>query len=113
MRSTPGGTTTQSARLQDKLNITGLRAGASPAGVVNFRLYQDNDKKELGCTVQIGSDLGRPIVAGVASTDEGVAVAGQGIYYWVAEYTGDQYNEPFFTPCGREVTTINDQQITN
>jgi len=105
-KATPGGTTTQ--LLQDKLTITGLRTGASPAGVVHFRLYKENDNND-GCTdgneVGNGLNLNRTIDNGVASTGTGVAV-GPGTYYWQAEYTGDQYNNGFTTACKSEVVTV-------
>jgi len=105
-KATPGGTTTQ--LLQDKLTITGLRTGASPAGVVHFRLYKENDNND-GCTdgneVGNGLNLNRTIDNGVASTGTGVAV-GPGTYYWQAEYTGDQYNNGFTTACKSETVTV-------
>jgi len=28
------------------------------------------------------------------------------VYYWIAEYTGDQFNAGFVTACGEETTTV-------
>ena len=104
-KAQPDGSTTQSWVLHDSLTITGIRPGAPvdaehPAASVDFYLYSDD-----ACSVEVGNELDRPISAGVASTEDGIAVSQPGFYYWTAFYSGDQYNEAFDTNCN-EVTLI-------
>ena len=96
----PTGTTTMKWVLHDSLAISGIK-GAAATATVNFRLYSNN-----ACSTQVGSELNRPIVNGVAQTFTGVVVTSAGTYYWQATYSGDVYNEGFVTPCMAEVTQI-------
>ena len=67
---------------------------------VIFRLYSD-----AGCSTEVGSET-VDLSGTSAATTDGVDVTDAGTYYWTAEYTGDQYNNGFTTPCGSEVTTV-------
>lgn len=100
-KAQPAGTTVMSWTIFDTLNITGIRLGSpDPAATVTFRLYSD-----AACSVQVGVDsVDATIVDGVANSTG--FVVGVGTYYWRVTYSGDQYNLPFTTECGYEVTTI-------
>jgi hypothetical protein len=99
-KAAPAGTTTMRWELHDTLTITGIKGNAGTASV-DFRLYSD-----AGCSTQVGAELNRPVVAGVATTSAGVQVSNQGTYRWRATYSGDAYNTGFTTPCGSEVSQI-------
>jgi hypothetical protein len=102
-KASPDGTTVQSWVLHDQLTLDKLRTGASNAGdsTVTFQLYSDNV-----CSIQVGEDEAVGISDGVAGTSAGVTVENTGLYYWVAEYSGDKYNKKFTTSCGDEITQI-------
>jgi Prealbumin-like fold domain len=113
----PSGTTVQRAVLHDKLTIGGIRLGAPvdaqhPAASVTFRLYSDS-----ACSALLGSDGPVSITfldpnaptTGTATTVNGVGPVSASpttIYYWTAQYTGDQYNTGFTTDCTVEKTTV-------
>jgi hypothetical protein len=101
-KASPDGSTVQTWIVKDSITITGIRAGSpAPAASVTFTLYSDDT-----CTTVVDSQVDGSIVAGVASTPTGIAVTDEGIYYWIATYSGDQYNTGFSTECGAEVTQI-------
>ena len=101
-KATPAGETSMSWVLHDKLTFTGLRSGSpAPAATVTFKLFSDAQ-----CAVQVGTSETVQIVSGVAKTAAGVTVIVPDTYYWQAFYSGDQYNAPFATRCGYEVTTV-------
>ena len=102
-KATPAGTTVMRSVLHDRLNITGLRAGAPDAANarVRFTLYSNNT-----CSAQVGVTEQVTIAAGVATTVNGVLVQVNGTFYWRAEYTGDQYNQGFTTDCGSEIVKV-------
>jgi hypothetical protein len=110
-RAAPAGTTVQLVVLHDTLTITGIRTGSpGDAATVTFRLYSDSS-----CTVQVGAEGPVAITmtgtTGTATTVVGVGpVSTSGVYFWTAQYTGDQYNVGFTTPCGAEQTTVTFQQ---
>jgi hypothetical protein len=103
-KATPAGTTVMRSVLHDRLDITGLRAGAPDAANarVRFTLYSNNT-----CSAQVGVTEQVTIAAGVATTVNGVLVQVNGTFYWRAEYTGDQFNQAFTTDCGSEIVTVN------
>ena len=45
---------------------------------------------------------------GTSTTATGFTVAASPttVYYWTAQYTGDQFNTGFTTACGAEKTTV-------
>jgi hypothetical protein len=98
-KAQPSGETTMSWVIYDSLTITGLRADAPDASSarVTFQLYSD-----ATFTTQVGSDDVVGISGGVANSHGFTVTAGT--YYWVAVYSGDQFNNGF-TVDG-EVTTI-------
>jgi hypothetical protein len=101
-KATPAGATIQRWIVKDDIAISGIRAGApGTAASVVFRLYSD-----AVCTTLVGSETDSTIVAGAASTTNGVAVTATGRYYWTVQYSGDAYNEGFTTACGTEITQI-------
>lgn len=102
-KADPTATTVQSWVLHDDLTLTGLRSGAPDAAsaTVTFSLYSD-----ASCTTQVGADETVGLTAATASTSTGVTVTTTGDYYWVASYSGDDYNNPATTACGDEVTHL-------
>ena len=103
--ATPAGSTVQRAILHDTLNVTGIRAGGSPALTATFRLYSD-----AACSVQVGVAETVSVTgvapAGVATTVNGVQVSQNGAYRWRVSFSGNSFNEPFVTACGSEISTI-------
>jgi uncharacterized repeat protein (TIGR01451 family) len=108
--------------LHDSLTITGIRPNASNAGDarVTFKLYGPNDSTCAGQVIN-GSGSGETvaIISGEASTQDGFKVlqaqldalkalnpSQNGTYRWVAEYSGDAYNDGSATTCGDETHTI-------
>jgi Prealbumin-like fold domain len=104
--------------LHDSLAVTGIRPGVSGA-TVRFKLYGPGD---AGCNgPAINGDNGGgevvPLVNGEAATINGYRL-GQaaleelklqypnGAFRWIAEYSGDGYNNPVATACGDETHTI-------
>jgi hypothetical protein len=107
-KANPAGVTVQRAVLHDSISITGLRTGASgAAATVTFRLYRD-----AACSTLVGAEgpvaIAMAGTTGTATTVNGILVAQSAttVYYWTAQYTGDQFNTPFTTACGTEKTTI-------
>jgi hypothetical protein len=107
-KANPAGVTVQRAVLHDSISITGVRTGASgAAATVTFRLYRD-----AACSTLVGAEgpvaIAMAGTTGTATTVNGILVAQSAttVYYWTAQYTGDQFNTPFTTACGTEKTTI-------
>ena len=92
-----------------------VRGACGSAATITFRLYRHDlgtAKEELTCDA--GSFLweSAPLaeVNGAASTSHDVEE--DGIYLWVAVYSGDNCNTPVTSDCGREVTEITDEDLT-
>ena len=106
-KAAPAGTTGQSAVLQDSFTIaSGIRPGGG-ASSVTFTLYTDaactQPAKNDGTAVEtqnfVPSQDGK---SGGANTVKGVGpVLTSGTYYWKAAWSGDNYNQPFTTSCGK------------
>jgi hypothetical protein len=47
-----------------------------------------------------------PVHAGVAEPSSPIIFVAEGVYYWVAHYSGDDDNEPASSPCGDETVTV-------
>ena len=110
-QAAPAGATVQRVMLHDTLIVTGIRTGSpgDPATVV-FRLYAD-----AGCTMLVGQEgpvtIAMAGTTGTATTGAGVGpISTPGVYFWTAQYSGDQFNTGFTTPCGEEQTTVSFQQ---
>ncbi|HJU41426.1 MAG TPA: hypothetical protein VJ691_01380 [Vicinamibacterales bacterium] len=104
----PAGATIQRAVLHDSLVITGVRTGSpGAAATVTFRLYAD-----AACSALVGTEgpvgISLSGSTGTATTVSGILVTQSAttVYYWTAQYSGDQFNSPFTTACGSEKTTI-------
>ena len=82
-KAAPAGTTVMRSVVHNRLNITGLRAGAPDAANarVRFTLYSND-----ACSAQVGVTEQVTIAAGVATTVNGVLVQVNGTFYWRAEY---------------------------
>ena len=111
-KANPAGVTVQRAVLHDRVTITGIRTGAGgAAATVTFRLYSD-----AACSALVGAEgpvaISMAGSTGTATTVNGILVTQSAttVYYWTAQYTGDQFNTPFTTACGTEKTTIVFQQ---
>ena len=106
-KASPTGATTQSWAISDSLTITGLRLNAPDANTatVQLKLYST-------ATCDAGSLVGSSTVTGVAASvismpvSDRIALSSAGTYYWLVEYSGDQYNNPITKSCGAERTTI-------
>ena len=98
--------------LRDSLAVSGARPGATGA-TVTFKLYGPSDPTCAGPIIN-GSGIGevRPVQNGIASTlagfslDQTALPNGRGTFRWIAEYSGDTYNEATATKCGDEGHTI-------
>jgi hypothetical protein len=101
--ATPSGETVQSWVLHDSITISGIRSGAEDEddATVTFFIYSDEE-----CSTLVAAGEDAAIVDGVASTSTGFAVSDTGFYYWVAAYSGDEFNTGFETGCGTEITQI-------
>jgi hypothetical protein len=92
-----------------------VRGDCGTPATITFRLYRHDlgtAKAELTCDA--GSFLweSAPLaeVDGAASTSHDVEE--DGIYLWVAVYSGDDCNSAVTSDCGREVTEITDEDLT-
>lgn len=101
-KATPSIRTAQKWTLNDKAVLTGIRPGAPDAttATVLFTLFSDSD-----CTIQQFRGPAA-VVDGIAETSTGYTTTTPGTYYWTALYSGDTYNEPRFSGCGSDITTI-------
>ncbi len=78
-----------------------------PAATVTFRLYAD-----AACSTLVGAEgpvaISLSGTTGTATTVNGILVSASAttVYYWTAEYTGDQFNSGFTTACGSETVTV-------
>jgi hypothetical protein len=101
--ATPGGYTVQRAVLHDSFKIdAGIRVGGATPLTVTFRLYSDDQ-----CSEQEGQDevvdlVALPNGAGEAKTADGILVEVGPVYYWRAEFSGNNFNQGFTTTCGSE-----------
>jgi hypothetical protein len=68
-------------------------------GEVVYTAFSDED-----CTEEVASSVGL-VVDGVVAPSE-AATLPPGRYYWQAEYSGDDFNEPSTSACGSEVETV-------
>src|SRR5204863_6604370 len=99
--------------LNDSLTLTGWRPGGS-GGTVTFKLYGPGDAQCLASVINgtAGSGEVRPLQSGSAATvagfnlQEGQLANLRGTFRWIAEYSGDTYNDPAATKCGDEAHTI-------
>ena len=109
----PAAATTMSWMLHDSLTLSGFRAGATGA-TVTFKLYGPDDTACSGPVINGANGSGevRPVVNGVASTVAGFNLAQaklptlRGTFRWIAEYSGDRYNNGTTTRCGDEGHTV-------
>jgi len=100
----PSGATVQHWVLQDTLMISGIRPGAPDAADANVDFYLYSD---VECLDIVDSEVDLPIDSnGVVATADGISVGETGIYYWIASYSGDQFNDGFDTACGDEITEL-------
>jgi hypothetical protein len=118
--NTPVGTTVQRWVLHDFAKFTILANAPGTPAKVQFSLYRDNDgvfDAETTCgtggtlvgtaeEVTINQD-------GEATTVNGFPVTTSGLYAWIANYSGDQYNNSASTGCGSEITLIKAQDLTH
>jgi hypothetical protein len=111
-KAAPALATVQRAILHDRLNVTGITAGAANAATATatFVLYSD-----AACTTSVGQEVvtlsyGAGGTTASASTATGVLVTATGVYRWRVTYSGDAFNQGDTTACGSEVTNIT---ITN
>jgi hypothetical protein len=119
-KAKPKVASTMSWVLHDSLAITGIRGGLTTA-TVTFKLYGSDDvrcegpvlniiKDENGLFVSTGEVV--PVVNGAAATVKGFSLGQldlqnqKGTFRWIAEYSGDDYNEGTATSCGEETHTI-------
>ena len=106
-KASPTAATVQRAILHDRMDITGIRAGAPdaarPAATVTFRLFSN-----ATCTTQVGANEVRPVSR--RRRDHGdrrsSSPARARTYYWTAAYSGDAFNNPVTKGCGSETTAV-------
>jgi hypothetical protein len=81
--------------IQDTAEITGL-VKPSGTGTITFHLYSDED-----CTVPVpGFSSVIPEVKEDGTYSSAVFTSvNAGLYYWIAEFSGDENNEPVKTEC--------------
>src|SRR5206468_4462903 len=111
-KARPAAATIMSWVLRDSLAVSGGRPGATGAPVT-CKLYGPSDPTCAGPIIN-GSGIGevRPVQNGIASTLAGYSLDqtqlpnGKGTFRWIAEYSGDQNNNPAATKCGDEAHTI-------
>ena len=103
--------TAQGWELFDTANFTGILAGAPDASsaTVTFRLWSTDTGGV--CSGQIGTDKVESLTGSSATTspNDGIVVnptISPTTFYWTADYSGDQFNNPAASPCGTETTTI-------
>ena len=110
-KASPDGVTVQRAILHDRLTMTGIRRGSGEGALsVTFKLYSDS-----GCNTQVGSEGPVNFVfdaptgtstSGSAQTSTGISVSATGTFYWVATFSGNNFNNAFTTKCGSEITEV-------
>ena len=114
---TSGVTTTQSRILRDSASVT-MRTGGA-ASSVTFSLFdslaaceayvddpEGNDALwSTTDTVTEGSGSGTADTYG--ATHGGYLATSPGTYYWLAEFSGNNYNDPSSSSCGGEITVLN------
>ena len=108
--ASPGGSTVMRQVLHDTLNIAGIRPDGGALSVT-FRLYSD-----VACEAEIGTaeekqlNANLPVTVngstGSATTVRGVLVDTDGEYRWRVFFSGNQFNAPFETACGSEISEI-------
>ena len=127
-KSTPAIATVMSWTLEDTTNLT-ILAGAPDASTgdnnkVRFKLYgpylpddtKDCDPSKLIFTSDLIPVVPDPSDATKVSASTRAQALGQndgrvvtpGIYLWTSHYTGDSFNNPADSDCGKEVTEIKD-----
>lgn len=87
--------------LQDTAILSG---GYNPTGTISFKLYDPADANCSGLAVYTEVVLVNG--NGNYSTTSGFAANKDGIFRWVAEYSGDTYNSPAASGCEDEQVTI-------
>ena len=123
--TTPSGTTTFSATLDDSASVG---PGNNPTGTVTFRLYDTlANCNSGGTTVGSGGLLYEKVITlsgtsntkTAATTDTGTLTSGSdnvvtsaGDYEWVALYSGDSNNDPSSSACGDETLRVAASSVT-
>lgn len=74
------------------------------SGTITFRLYGPDDETCTGTPVESVT----PVDGDGDYESSAVAPAQPGVYRWIAEYSGDDYNNPVLTQCGDpdEIVTV-------
>ena len=83
----------------DHATLSGENA-AEAKGTVTYHVYLDPGCKDLSAALA-------PVNVSEGSVPESEPVErSSGIYYWQAEYSGDEHNEKSISKCGAEVVTV-------
>jgi SdrD B-like protein len=101
--TTPSGTVTVGANINDSATLKGL-VDATGEGKVTFNLYSDakceNEVTHFESTAISGT--------GEVTVPSGeYTTTAAGTYYWIATYPGDTNNEAAATKCGDETVVVN------
>jgi hypothetical protein len=103
--TTPSGSVPAGGTVSDSATLTG---GASPSGIVTFKLFSPGDTTCSGTPFATKTGT---LSGGTASSGP-VTVGAAGTYNWVAAYSGDGNNSPVSSPCGSERVVVTSQTLT-
>ena len=103
--TTPSGSVPAGGTVSDSATLTG---GASPSGIVTFKLFSPGDTTCSGTPFATKTGT---LSGGTASSGP-VTVGAAGTYNWVAAYSGDGNNSPVSSPCGSEQVVVTGQTLT-
>lgn len=109
-------TTTQPSATADftaTLNDTATVTGDSPTGTVTFQLWSTKTGDPAVCSGLLYTEVVAVEANGTAATNgdgtgsNEVSPTTSTTYYWTADYSGDDGNEPSSSDCGEESVTVN------
>jgi fibronectin-binding autotransporter adhesin len=96
--ASPGGAL--GTALFDTATLTG---GASPTGTLTFTLYGPDD---AACSTAVAFLTSRAVAGNGSYQSAAFTPSAQGVYRWVANYSGDGNNAAVTTACGDPVETV-------
>jgi hypothetical protein len=90
--------------IKDTAEIAGL-VKPTGKGTITFHLYSDE-----GCTVPVPgfSSPSETVTENRSFTSAAFPTVNAGLYYWIAEFSGDEHNKPVNTECrdGGEISVV-------
>ena len=99
-KSGEGITVSEGSKVKDTATLSGTSASKA-GGTVNYKVYADSSCKEL---VTSAGEV--TVSSGSVPNSSEVELTAGAVYYWQAEYSGDENNLGSVSTCNKEVLTV-------